>query len=289
MLEYEKFIEVDGYHTRYYDAGNGEPILLVSGGEFGTSTAAEAWNLNFDDLAKDYRVIAVDKLGQGMTDNPRTLEDYVLESAITHLEQFIEALAIGPVHIVGHSRGGYEVTRVAVDRPDLVRSLTIVDSGTLTDEYSPYYGRVAEQSAHITDPREKYTFEVSQAAYDPATMVTPELVDSVVAYLTTPKYQEARENNALARPALRRDYWEKRAILHEQIRDGGLKDMPVLVVWAYNDEGAPLKQTGFAALDLILANVPRSSFHIVNRAGHYAFREQPAEFNATLRVFLASV
>ena len=65
-----QFVDVNGVRTRYYAAGDGEPIVLVHGGHYGQRSSAEDWELNFDRLAEEHRVIAYDKLGMGFTDNP---------------------------------------------------------------------------------------------------------------------------------------------------------------------------------------------------------------------------
>ena len=49
-----KFIEVDGIRTRYFDAGEGETIVLFHGGNFGSPHGADCaadWNLNIDGLS----------------------------------------------------------------------------------------------------------------------------------------------------------------------------------------------------------------------------------------------
>ena len=69
----EKFVDVDGIRTRYFDKGDGPVVVLFHGGHFGSNDAAdcaEDWGLNFDGLAKWFHVYAVDKIGQGQTDNP---------------------------------------------------------------------------------------------------------------------------------------------------------------------------------------------------------------------------
>lgn len=285
-MDNPKFVDVDGYRTRYFDEGSGDPIVFVSGGEFGTLTGATGWALNFDDLRSDYRVVAVDKVGQGHTDNPRSPADYVLDTAVRHVYSFIRTLGLDRVHLVGHSRGGFAVTRIALEHPEIVRSLTIVDSGSIMHRSSPFYAEVWAKSASIEDPRERYAFEMRAAAYDPA-MVTDEWIDDVMSYVTSPKYDEARRINVEMREQLEKDFWAQQDDLQARIRAGELANLPVLVVWAYNDQGAPLKECGIPAMDMILPNVPRASMHIVNQSGHYAHREKAAEFNATLRHFLA--
>jgi 2-hydroxy-6-oxo-6-(2'-carboxyphenyl)-hexa-2,4-dienoate hydrolase len=70
-LPAEKYIDVNGIRTRYLEAGDGEPLVLFHGGNMGSANLAECaedWELNMPGLSRHFRVIAVDKLGQGFTD-----------------------------------------------------------------------------------------------------------------------------------------------------------------------------------------------------------------------------
>ena len=77
----EQFIDVNGIRTRYFEKGVGPTVVLFHGGHFGSHDAAdcaEDWSLNFDGLAERFHVYAVDKIGQGFTDNPQRDEDYTM-------------------------------------------------------------------------------------------------------------------------------------------------------------------------------------------------------------------
>src|SRR5215475_13283144 len=70
----EKYIDVDGIKTRYFEKGSGLLVVLFHGGHFGSRDAAdcaEDWSLNFDGLVERFHVFAVDKIGQGFTVNPQ--------------------------------------------------------------------------------------------------------------------------------------------------------------------------------------------------------------------------
>ena len=93
----EKFVDVGGVRTRYFERGSGEVVVLVHGGAFGSTTGAccaDDWDLNFDGLARWFRVFAIDKLGQGYTDNPRTDDDYTMHAAVQHAYATLRALGI---------------------------------------------------------------------------------------------------------------------------------------------------------------------------------------------------
>jgi pimeloyl-ACP methyl ester carboxylesterase len=81
-------------------------------------------------------------------------------------------------------------------------------------------------------------------------------------------------------PGLMRD----RTDTFGRIRDTGMR-RPTMIVWGYNDPTALIEQ-GHRLYDLI-AGTERSTFmHVLNRAGHFSFREQPAHFNHILRGFI---
>src|SRR3954471_2892555 len=89
-----KTIDVDGIGTRYYEAGSGDPIVMIYGGNFGTSdsgSSAYTWSRNWRALAEHHRVILPDKLGQGHTDNPRN-DDYTMRAVVQHLAGFLRAM-----------------------------------------------------------------------------------------------------------------------------------------------------------------------------------------------------
>ena len=134
-----KHMNAQGINTRYYEAGEGEPIVFIYGGNFGSSDSASSapvWSLNFIPLSERFKVVAFDKIGQGHSDNPVRNEDYTMASVVRHAAAFIESMKLPPVHLVGHSRGGYACTRLGLEYPHLVRSVTIVSSGTLSPRVS---------------------------------------------------------------------------------------------------------------------------------------------------------
>lgn len=131
-----KFVDVNGIRTRYFEAGSGPPLVLVHGGQAGGyNNHARKWEAAFPRLTRKFRVIALDRLGQGETDN-LSPEDYPNYYALDprHLEGFIDALGLKAITLVGHSQGGWPVMRVALDRPDLVRCLVNVGTVLVPDD-----------------------------------------------------------------------------------------------------------------------------------------------------------
>ena len=135
-----KFVDVDGIRTRYFEAGSGEAMLLVHGGHYGMEGSALGWMPVFTHLAAHFNVFAIDKLGMGLTDKPASDEEYTMQATVQHLYRFMETLGIGQVHLVGHSRGALPVANIAMNHPELVKTLTIFDTNTLAPGDPPARG-----------------------------------------------------------------------------------------------------------------------------------------------------
>ncbi|MGW5275713.1 alpha/beta fold hydrolase [Streptomyces sp. NPDC004044] len=95
---------VDGVHTSYLEAGEGTPLLLLHGGEFGGG-AEVCWERVLPGLAEHHRVVAPDLLGFGETDK---LIDFVDGKGrrLAHLGAFCRLLGLQDVVVVGNSMGG---------------------------------------------------------------------------------------------------------------------------------------------------------------------------------------
>jgi pimeloyl-ACP methyl ester carboxylesterase len=281
-----KWLDVGGIRTRYYEAGRGEPIVFIYGGNFGTSDSASSaytWNLNLAPLAERFRVIAFDKAGQGHTDNPLN-DDYTMQAVVNHAGAFIEAMKLPPVHLVGHSRGGFAATRLALQKQHLVRTLTIVNSGTLMP-------RVGTNEVVLGKPPfPPYTRECARWVYEnysfDRAIVTDHWIDAVMETLNLPKYRESvrkmvDEKMGLTKfvPNLARDKRETLGWLSE-----GRLQRPTQIVWGFNDRTATV-DGAFDLFAMIAAHERRTQLHVINESGHFPFREHPHRFNALLGGF----
>ena len=68
------------------------------------------------------------------------------------------------------------------------------------------------------------------------------------------------------------------------IQQGRLKT-PTLIVWGYNDPTASVRR-GQDLFELIAGSSPIAEMHIINKAGHFCYREQPESFNQVIRGFV---
>ena len=101
------------------------PTLVLCHGFTGSSLD---FALQVDALAADRRVVTLDQRGHGASTRTGRLEGYTIEQLSADLGAFIEAVGGGPVDLLGHSMGGRVVMGLVQDRPDLVRSLILMDT-----------------------------------------------------------------------------------------------------------------------------------------------------------------
>ena len=280
-----KYVDVQGIRTRYLEAGRGEPLLLIHGGHPGFLASANDWDLNIDSFAESFHVFAIDKAGCGFTDIPKRDEDYVIGTTVKHARDFLSTLNIDNAHVVGHSRGGYTACRLALEHPEAVKTLVIVASTTLMVSHCPIYEEWDRLAALIKDKRDRARYLIAANSFG-SEHITDDFVDVLVQITESPRFQEAA---AKMKAGLIRQFLDDLAVrqkeTHEWIRAGKLK-APTLIMWGYNDPSATFDPLGPATMQLIFPNVPRSQMHILNRAGHYSYREQPEAFVEAVTTFI---
>jgi len=108
----------------YYEIiGHGEPVVFIHG----LGSSARDWENQIGFFSKIYQVILFDVRGHGKSDKPPG--PYSIPLFSRDLIALLEALQIGPLHVVGISMGGMIGLQLAVDAPELVKSLVVVNSG----------------------------------------------------------------------------------------------------------------------------------------------------------------
>jgi len=285
-----KFITLDGIKTRYFEAGQGDDLVLIHGGKYGTFYSAYHWSLNFHELSKHFHVYAFDKLGMGDTDNPKSDADYTMAAVIEHAWAFVKALGIKNATFAGHSRGALPAARIAVDHPELVKALVIFDSNTLPAEDPAmsydFYTKLEVGAPPIPD-REFILREPIANSYSQA-HISEDFVQEMLRIGRLPRTLEARKKmetflEAVFLPSMR----EKKYETLKLIQAGRLK-APTLIIWGVNDQSSPMR-LGLDLLQVIASVVPRTEFHAFNQAGHYVFREHAGQVNQLITNFVKSL
>lgn len=117
-----KSIFINGDSIHYIDVGKGDPVVFVHG----TLGDYRIWGAQMDTFAKNHRVIAYSR--RFAYPNKQVINDSADYTVIPHakdLVEFIKALNLEPIHLVGHSYGAFTSLLTTIDHPELIRSLTL--------------------------------------------------------------------------------------------------------------------------------------------------------------------
>jgi len=281
-----RFIDADGVRIRCYDEGTGEPLVLLTGGEYGSLYTLDAWSLNLKELARHFRVIALDKPGQGHSDVPKQDSDFTFDWLYRGFRAALRTLDVRRGNFLGHSRGALLVARLALDHPEMVSKAILASSSTTApeDPHFPtdlFYNRLRYPSGPPS--REAVRVEVDAQSVSKA-HITEDFVDRLLKAASLPQVQETQRRMRTLResvwyPSL---YGERERTVRD-IDERGLP-VPTLVIWSFNDRAAPL-YLGHRLFERLAPHTPDAEFHVFNQTGHYSFREQYKKFNRVVQNF----
>ncbi|MCP3143027.1 alpha/beta fold hydrolase [Pyxidicoccus xibeiensis] len=260
-------LSVNGTELYYEDTGgSGQPVVFSHGLLWST----RLYDPQVEALRGRYRCIAYDHRGQGRSAVP-PVKSIDMETLYLDAVALIEKLGVGPCHFVGLSMGGFIGMRLAARRPDLLRSLVLLETSSGPEPLAnvPRYtllnliARMAGMRP-VADPVMRIMFGKS--------------------FLTDPNRAEERSLWKARLMENRRDIWravngviQRQAIAHElpSIR------VPTLVVVSEEDVA-----TVPAKAERIQQLIPGSRLVRLPRGGHSVTVEEPALVNATLGTFL---
>lgn len=121
-------LDLHGDRVAYRDEGTGEVLLLIHG----IGGSSNNWRALIPTLSKNYRVVAPDLLGHGQSDKPRG--DYSLGAFAVWLRDFLDALGVSRVTVVGHSLGGGIAMQFTHQHREYCERLILISSGGLGAE-----------------------------------------------------------------------------------------------------------------------------------------------------------
>lgn len=119
------YVEQDGLQMHYVDEGAGDPVLLLHG----EPTWAYLYRKLIPALAGVARVVAPDYFGFGRSDKPTRIEDYSYDFHYGSIERLADELDLRDAAVVVQDWGGPIGLRLAVERPDRVARLVILNTG----------------------------------------------------------------------------------------------------------------------------------------------------------------
>lgn len=266
----DDFVDVLGMRVHYRDDGPRDaPVLVCLHGTFSSLHTWDGWAA---ELADEYRVVRPDLPGHGLT-GPHPEHRYEMAAYVEFLAAFLDELGIEECAIAGNSRGGEVAWQYALDHPDRVSALVLVDSMGFPLEVDDPLGLlelpVLPAFLSRLTPRWLVRRSVRDVYGDPE-RVPADLVD---------RYHDLlrREGNRDAYVELvRRD--ADPVHRHEELAD---LDVPTLVLWGEEDYWIP---PWFA--EKFGDTIPDAEVVTYEDAGHTPMEEFPGRTAADVRRFL---
>lgn len=261
-----------GVKTHYVTAGQGEPLIMIHGGGPGAS-GATGWANTIPELAKHFKVYAIDLIGNGDSDIP--MMEYSLQTQVEHVAGFIDTLRLSNVRIMGNSQGAYIAIKYVLDNPGRVKSAGLISTGNLASACGIEKAKGSTDLPRFDGTKELLRTFLHVIVNDPK-KITEELLDARFKLASRPGHREMLQSIqrfrklSLENPSVHQSWF---------VRDR-LKELkvPFNLIWGEVDRSAPLDPQGIGLKELL----PHIPFHVVKASGHQVQNDQPAVCNKHL-------
>lgn len=261
------FVSGAGVRTHYIKEGSGETVIVFIHG-FGGSTYS--WRKNVAVLAQKYTVISVDVRGFGYTSRDPASE-YSPRGYTTHISTFLDIMGVRRPIIVGHSMGGEVAMRVALQRPEDVAGLVLIDSAGLPSG-SSFEAPPIPQPLQTTLIRFASSRRAVRAGLDSAFYDRSAVDEEMIAAYRDPLDVESAEEMMwrMARTAAPR-------LNRSEIAQ---VSVPTLIVWGRDDRLIPLSEG-----EELASLIKGSRLVVLDRAGHMPQEERAEDVNSLIDSF----
>ena len=256
-------ILVRDMEMNYREEGSGFPLVLIHG----LNGDLTGWTLVIPEFAKHFRTLAIDVRGHGESGKPD--QPYSIKEFSQDLREFLSQMRIAQAHILGLSMGGAIAQQLALDYPQVVRTLILIST-----------------FSHVDDPCRKAFTLLRQAL---ATGGYPAFFDEVVRLAFTPRY-------IAANPQAIADLKEKRIRINSPAAIGRATDAclafdlrdqiariphPTLIVSGQEDVFTPIHLA-----EEIHKAIRNSEWKILEGVGHNLYIEKASEMVPLVLEFL---
>ena len=261
-------IQAGNIRTNYHDHGQGSPVLMIHGSGPGVSAFAN-WRLVMPELAKTQRVLAPDMVGFGFTERPQGIT-YGMNTWVQQALDFIDAMDLPQVDLVGNSFGGGLALAFAIRYPQRVRRLVLMGAVGVDFPITPGLDAVWGYEPSFENMRRI----MDVFAYNRA-LVTDDLARMRFEASARPGFQESY---AAMFPAPRQRWVQSLASPEDLI---AALPHETLIIHGREDQVIPVENS-YRLSRLI----PKSQLHIYGQCGHWTQIEHAARFAQLVSNFL---
>lgn len=261
-------LTVNGARLHYTDEGHGAETLVFS---HGLLWSGRMFDAQVQALRSTFRCITYDHRGQGQS--AVAADGYDMDTLTADAAALIEALDAGPCHFVGLSMGGFVGMRLALRHPELLRSLTLLDTSADAEPVDnvPRY-RLLGWVAHRLSLR-LVTRQVMPIMFGHSFLTDPARAAERSLWRDRLVANDRRGVHRALTGVIQRDS------VHARL--GAIRTPTLVMVGSEDVATVPAKA------ERIAAAIPGAQLTVIPRAGHTSTVEEPAFVTARLREFLA--
>jgi pimeloyl-ACP methyl ester carboxylesterase len=263
------------YYEIIDDTNKTGDICLLLGG---LTRDHSIWRKVVPYLRKDYRIIVLDNRDSGKSTSAN--HEYEVSDLAEDVADLISGIHPFPVHIVGHSMGGFMAIHLAAKYPDLVKTVTLCSTAAKQVEAGVQYLRDrialidAQSSGEATTANCADIIAVMDKLYAPESLLDKAFVEEIITHETSNKYPKSASSfKRQAKACLTHDA----STLLDQI------NCPTLIITGEKDK----YYTPELAYDLT-SKIKSAQAAIIPNAAHMIQIEQPELLCAALNKFLVS-
>lgn len=264
-------MKVGGADLHVEDSGGRGPAIVFS---HGLLWSASMWRFQVAAFRDRYRCIAYDHRGQGKSEV--TPSGYDMDTLAGDAAALIEQLGAAPAHFVGLSMGGFVGMRLAARRPELVRSLALMETASDGEPWrtAPKYAAMSFLTRFFgVGPFVPAVLKIMFAA--------PFREDPARAQLRAGLEKELRGNDLTGLRRAVSGVIRRKPVAAEEL---ARIRAPTLVVSGELDSAVVPARSRRTA-----AQIPGAKFVTLPRAGHSSSLEEPEAVNRALREFWESL
>lgn len=185
-LGQDGYVNSSGVKIHYVTAGSGPLCVLVHGFPDFWYT----WRAQMPELAKHFTVVAVDQRGYNLSDKPEGVDNYRLEKLVSDLDAVVDHFKVKKAVIVGHDWGGLVAWTYAMQHPDKMDRLVILNL--------PHPRGLMRELANNPEQQKNSSYARAFQKSDAASKIKPEFLALWVRDpAARPKYVEAMKRSSM--------------------------------------------------------------------------------------------
>lgn len=267
---------VNGGRIAYEDRGRGEPVVFLHG----TPSHSFIWRRIAPEVERaGYRAVTFDLLGYGQSERPLA-RDTSVRGQLPVLHGLLQHLGIADCSLVAHDIGGAIAQQFAVEHPERVRRLMLIDTVSYDSWPSETWQAIIRDHLDDYAAMPAQDFEAMMTKQLRMTVANPDRMsgEALEAYLAPHRSAQGRAS-FFEHQVRHYDSTPTQQVVPKLVE----LTMPVRLLWGAQDSWQPL---GYA--ERLVADIPGADLVTIEEAGHFLMEDQPTRVCSEVLDFLAA-